>query len=66
MGSSQGVYALVSFVGIFLGLVFFFIDGMLLWSVAFFVLGIFLVLFKIMWDVSGWADNAVRNFGDDS
>ena len=64
MGTSQGVYALIAFLGIFLGVVFLFIDGMLLWSIGFFVLGIMLVLFKIIWNISRWADNVVRKLGD--
>ena len=66
MGTSQGVYALVTFLGILLGIVFFFIDGMLLWSIAFFSLGIILILLKIMWGISGWADNVTRKLGDDN
>jgi len=66
MGTSQGVYALVTFFGIFFGIVLFFIDGMLLWSIAFFSLGLFLILLKIMWGISGWADNVVRKMGDDN
>jgi len=65
MGTSQGVYALVSFLGIFLGIVLFFIDGMLLWSIAFFSLGIILILLKIIWGISCWADNVVRKMGDE-
>ena len=65
MGTSQGVYALVTFFGIFLGILFFFIDGMILWSIAFFVLGIFLIMLKIIWNISGWVDNVVRKMGDD-
>ena len=66
MGSSQGIYALVTFLGIFLGIVFFFIDGMLLWSIGFFSLGVILVLLKIMWGISGWADDVTRKLGDNS
>ena len=66
MGSSQGVYALATLVGIVLGIVFFFIDGMLLWSIVFFSLGVILVLLKTMWGIAGWADNVTRNLGDDS
>jgi len=64
MGTSQGVYAIATFFGIFLGIIFFFIDGMLLWSIGFFSLGLVLILLKIMWDISGWADNVVRKFDD--
>ena len=66
MGTSQGVCALVSFFGIILGIIFFFIDGMLFWSIAFFSLGLILILLKAMWGISGWADNVTRKLGDDS
>ena len=66
MGTSQGVYALVSFFGIILGTIFLFIDGMLLWSIGFFSLTVILVLLKIMWGIAGWADNVTRKLGDDS
>ena len=66
MGTSQGVYAIVTFFGIFLGIVFFFIDGMLLWSITFFSLGLFLIILKIMWGFAGWADSVTRKLGDNS
>ena len=66
MGTSQGVYALVTFFGIFLGIVFFFIDGMLLWSIGFFSLAMILVLLKVVWGIAGWADNVARKLGDDN
>jgi len=65
MGTSQVVYAFVVFIGISLGIVLFFIDGMLLWAIGFFVLGIFLIILMIIWDISGWVDNVVRNMGGD-
>jgi len=65
MGTSQVVCAFVVFIGISLGIVLFFIDGMLLWAIGFFVLGIFLIILMIIWDISGWADNVVRNMGGD-
>ena len=64
MGTSQGIYALFAFFGIFLGIVLFFIDGMLLWSIAFFSFGLILIIIKAMWGISGWADNAARKLGD--
>ena len=65
MGSSQGVYGFVTFLGIFLGIVFFFIDGMLLWSILFFSIGIILIILKVMWGISGWAENVTRKLGED-
>jgi len=64
MGTSQGVYALVTILGIFLGIILFFIDGMLLWSILFFSLGLILIIFKAMWGISGWVDNVFRKMGD--
>jgi len=65
MGTSQG-YALAAFFSNFLGVVFLFIDGMILWSIAFFTIGIILILLKIMWGISGWADNVTRKLGNDT
>jgi len=64
MGTSQGVYALVTFLGIFLGIILFFIDGMLLWAITFFIVGLILIIIKIMWGFAGWADNVTRKIGD--
>ena len=66
MGTSQGVYALVTFLGIFLGIILFFIDGMLLWAIGFFSLALILVLLKVMRGIAGWADNVTRKLGDDN
>jgi len=65
MVTSQEVYALVTFFGIFLGIVLFFIDGMLLWSIGFFVLGFILIILKVIWGISGWAENVTRKMGED-
>lgn len=64
MGNSQSLIAVIALFGNFLGLVFMFIDGMLLWSIAFFVLGIILILLLIMWKNAGWVDSVVRKFGE--
>ena len=64
MGTSQGVYALVTFLGIFLGIILFFIDGMLLWAITFFIVGLVLIIFKVMWGVAGWADDVTRKMGN--
>jgi len=47
-----------------LGIVFSFFDGMLLWSIGFFVLGIMLVLFSMIWCISGWADKQTKKYFD--
>jgi hypothetical protein len=65
LGNSKGILATVALFGNFLGVVFLFIDGMLLWSIAFFVLGIGLIILMIMWDIAGWADNVARKIGED-
>ena len=62
--SGQASIAIVAIFGNFLGLVFLFIDGMLLWSIAFFVLGIILIILLIMWKNTGWVDSVVRKFGE--
>jgi len=64
MSNAQAAYAFVGIISFVLGIVFFFIDGMLLWSILFFVIAIMLVLFKIIWDVAGWAENVKRKMGD--
>jgi len=66
MSTFQAVYALVALFSFVLGIGFSFIDGMLLWEVLFFALGILIVLMKIMWSIAGWADNVVRKLGNDS
>ena len=66
MNNFEATYAFVGIISFILGIVFFFIDGMLLWSIGFFVLAIILVLFRIMWNIAGWAENVTRKLGDDS
>lgn len=65
MSNLQAAYALTSMVSFFLGIVFFFIDGTLIWSIGFFVLAITLVLIKVTWNIAGWADNVARKLGED-
>ena len=64
MENSQAYIVIVAIFGNFLGLVFLFIDGMLSWSIAFFVFGIFLIILTIMLKNAGWADSVVRKFGE--
>ena len=63
MGNFQAGYALFGLFSFVLGIIFFFIDGMFLWSIGFFVIAILLVLMKVMWGIAGWADNVTRNLG---
>lgn len=65
MGSAQAIYALVTFFSFVLAIVFFFIDGMLLWSIGFLVLSIMLVLIQITWNIAGWVENVIRKMGED-
>ena len=65
MSAFQAGYALVALFSFVLGIAFFFIDGMLLYSIGFFVLGIFLIMMKIIWGISGWAENVTRKLGDE-
>ena len=66
MSNFQAVYGFVGIISFVLGIVFFFIDGMLLWSILFIVVVMMLVLSKIIWNNSVWVDNVVRKLGDDS
>jgi len=65
MSSFQAAYALAALVSFVLGIGFSFIDGMLLWAVLFFALGVLVVLMKIAWNIAGFADNVVRKLGDE-
>ena len=65
MSTFQAGYAFVALISLVLGIVFFFIDGMLLWSIAFGALFIILVLFRMIWNISGWAENITRKLGDE-
>ncbi|MCH7646997.1 MAG: hypothetical protein IIA83_00100 [Thaumarchaeota archaeon] len=65
MSTFQAGYAFVALISLVLGIVFFFIDGMLLWSIAFGSLFIILVLFRMIWNISGWAENITRKLGDE-
>ena len=66
MSNFQAGYAFVAFFSFVLGIGFSLIDGMLLWAILFFTLGIILVLMRMMWNIAGWADRVVRKLGDDS
>ena len=66
MSNFQAAYAFVGIISFVLGIVFFWIDGMLLWSILFIVLAIMLVLTRIIWNNAVWADNVTRKLGDDS
>jgi len=62
---SKALYATVGLFSFFLGIILFFIDGMLLWSIGFFVLAIMLVLTRIIWNNAVWAENVTRRWGED-
>ena len=64
MSNFQAAYSLVALFSFVLGIGFSFIDGMLLWAILFFTLGILIVIMKIMWNIAGFADNVVRKLGD--
>ena len=65
MSNFQAAYALVALLSFVFGIVFFFIDGMLLYSTVFFVLVMMLVLTRIIWNNAVWADNVLRKLGED-
>ena len=64
MSNFQAAYGFVGIMSSVLGIVFFWIDGMLLWSILFFVLAIMLVLTRLIWNLAGWADNVSRKLGE--
>ena len=65
MSNFQVFFAFVATISMILGVVFIFVDGMLLHSIAFLVIGMMIILTKIMWDIAGWADNVTRKLGED-
>lgn len=64
MSNFQAVCAFVGLVSFVLGIVFAFIDGMLLWSILFFSIAIILVLMKVAWNIAGFADKIIRKLDD--
>jgi len=50
MSNFQAAYGFVGIISFVLGIIFFLIDGMLLWSILFIVLAIMLVLFRMIWN----------------
>ena len=65
MSNFQAIFAFVAVISMILGVVFIFVDGMLLHSIAFLVIGMMIILTKIMWGIAGWADNVTRKLGED-
>ena len=65
MGDGKAVYAAVALFSFVFGIFFAFIDGMLLWSIAFFALSIMLVLVRIIWNNAVWAENVTRKWGEE-
>jgi len=65
MSNFQIAYALVGIISLILGVIFIFIDGMLLYAIGFFSLFLIMGLMKIMWGIAGWADNVARKMGED-
>ena len=65
MSNFQAGTALVAIFSLILSIVFFFIDGMLLYAIGFFSLFLIIGLMKVMWGIAGWADNVTRKMGED-
>jgi hypothetical protein len=65
MSTFQIFFAFVAVISMILGVIFIFVDGMLLYSIVFLIFGFFLMLMKVMWGVAGWADNVTRKLGED-
>ena len=65
MSSFQAGYSFIALLCFVLGIVFFFIDGALLWSMGFFILFMVLVLLKVTWGIAGWAERVTRKMGEE-
>ena len=65
MSNFQSFFALVAIISMILGVIFIFVDGMLLHSVTFFLISIMIILTKITWGIAGWADNVTRKLGEE-
>lgn len=65
MSAFHAGYAFVAIISFLLGIVLAIIDGMLFWSIGFISLSILLVLFKMIWNISGWAERVTRKIGED-
>ena len=65
MSNFQAAYGFVGIISFVLGVVFFWIDGMLLWSILFIVLAMMLVLIRIIWNNAVWAEKVTRKWGED-
>jgi len=59
MSNFQAAYTLVALFSFVFGIGFSLIDGMLLWGILFFTIGILIVIMKIMWNIAGFADNGI-------
>ncbi len=65
MGAFQTFFAFVAVISMILGVIFIFVDGMLLHSITFFVRGTMIIITKMMWGIAGWAENVTRKIGED-
>ena len=50
---------------IILGIIFAFMDGLLLWGIGLFVLGITIGFILITWGIAGWMDKTARRLSGD-
>jgi len=65
MSTFQSFFAVIAVISMILGVIFIFVDGMLLHSIVFFVIGMMIMLTKIIWGIAGWTDNVTRRIGGD-
>ena len=65
MSDGKAIYAAVALFSFVFGIFFAFIDGMLLWSILFFVLAMMLVLTRIIWNNAVWVEKVTRKWGED-
>jgi hypothetical protein len=62
MSEFQTGYAFIAFFSLIFSIILFFLDGMILYSVGFFFIFLIMVIFKIIWGISGWAEETTREF----
>lgn len=65
MSNFSTAYSFVALLSFVLGIILFFIDGMLLYSIGFFVLFLLLAVLKTTWGIAGWAENVTRKLEED-
>ncbi len=65
MSTFQEGYAFVALLSFVLVIIFFFVDEMLLYAIGFFILFLMIAEIKVMWVISGSAENFTMKLGED-